>query len=293
MNITFYPTISRGEVSKYLSWPRVLLTASSFAAKEVHMHQRVRKCLPVPKLPACIVEKAADCGGFVATFKWHGIYPYSPEQYVEWLHSWRPNWAASMDFCCEPELAQVTRQRQEQTTEMAWHFWQTYRDVPWCWVPTIQGWTVADYRWHARQMKPLIEAMWVHYGLESTWQVGIGTLCRRASMCLIREVASAVEEELGAVPLHGWGLKKKVLLDPISLLATFRSVDSAAFNGMWGAGRARGKTALKPNGSHYTQREWSVGPALERYAADIQHGLANPKQYRTLFEMEGIPWTHP
>ncbi len=287
MSITFYPTISRGEVNKYLTWPRVLLTASSYAATEVHAHQRVRKSLPVPKLPACITEKAADCGGFVATFKWHGVYPYSPEQYVEWLSGWRPDWAATMDFCCETELAQVTHERQCKTTEMAWHFWQTYRDAPWCWVPTIQGWTIADYRWHARQMKPLIEEMQTHYGPESAWRVGVGTLCRRASVRLIREVAYAVEEELGTVPLHGWGLKKKTLTDPIPLPDTFRSVDSAAFNGMWGEGRERWKTELKPDGSHYTQREWSVGPALQRYAADLQRGLASPKQYTTLFEMEG------
>lgn len=284
MSITFYPTVSRGEVGKYLDWPRVLLTASSFAAKQVKAGKPIKK-LPVPNLPESVKEKAADCGGFVATFKWKGVYPYTPEQYVEWLYGWQPNWSATMDFCCEPELAQITRTRQEKTTEMAWHFWQTYRSVPWCWVPTIQGWTVADYRWHASQMKPLIEEMQAHYGPDSAWRVGIGTLCRRASVRLIREVTYAVVDVLGSdIKYHGWGLKKLALTDPIPLPDEITSIDSAAFNGLWGEGRALWKNELKPDGSHYTQREWSLGPALQRYASALDRGQAREKQYTSLFD---------
>ena len=139
----FYPTVSRGEVTKYCATSRILLTASSFAADEVRKHGRVRGALPVPRLDASITERAADCGGFVATFKWNGIYPYTPAQYVAWLRSWRPDWAATMDYCCEDEITAgkpgVVRERQHKTTEMAWHFWTTYQES-WCWVPTIQGW---------------------------------------------------------------------------------------------------------------------------------------------------------
>jgi hypothetical protein len=40
----------------------------------------------------------------VATRIW-GDYRFSPTQYVSWLHTFRPAWAAMMDYCCEDELA--------------------------------------------------------------------------------------------------------------------------------------------------------------------------------------------
>jgi hypothetical protein len=87
--ITFYPTVARDEVSRYCNTPRILLVASSFAAAEVRKYGRVRRALPVPNLSESVVERGADCGGFVATFKW-GDYPYMPDQYVNWLRSWSP-----------------------------------------------------------------------------------------------------------------------------------------------------------------------------------------------------------
>jgi hypothetical protein len=103
----FYPTISRGEAGKYLDGTTTCLlsTASSYAASEVKKYGIVRKCIPVPTLPDSITDRAADSGGFIATFKWGGRYPYTPEQYVTWLNGgWHPQWSATMDFCCENEI---------------------------------------------------------------------------------------------------------------------------------------------------------------------------------------------
>src|SRR5579872_6641649 len=152
---TFYPTVSRDEVTKYLTTSRILLVASSFAAAEVRKYGKVRGKIPQPNLPENTTLRAADCGGFVATFKW-GKYPYTPEQYVEWLYGWNPQWAATMDFCCEDEITGgkpgIVQERQQKTTDMAYHFWNTYRNAPWCWIPTIQGWAVEDYERHAHEM---------------------------------------------------------------------------------------------------------------------------------------------
>jgi hypothetical protein len=278
MALTFYATVSRGEVTKYLNASHVLLVASSFAAKEVRIHGKIRKTLPVPTLPETVIERAADCGGFVATFKW-GKYPYSPEQYVQWLHSWQPHWAATMDFCCEPEVVEKTEivaDRQRLTTEMAHHFWQTSRDVPWCWVPTIQGWEVEDYRRHAQEMRPLIQEMHAYYGAESFFRVGIGTLCRRASVTMIHEVVHVVSRELPGVPLHLWGVKLGLLQSPLALPECVASIDSAAWNGLFRTGRNEWKTSGLP------QRRWIFDVALPRYQRKIEDALSVPKQ-ATLF----------
>ncbi len=283
--ITFYPTISRGEMGKYAAGvSRALLPASSWASAEVLAHGRVRGKIAPVRLPASIVDAAADCGGFVASRKW-GDYRYSISQYVDWLSSWRPiapTWAACMDFCCEDEIttgnAGVVRDRQEKTTAMAYHFWQQYRGVSWAWVPTIQGWTTEDYRYHVREMKPLITEMSSHYGTTSAFRVGIGTLCARASAKMIREVVTLVASELPSIPLHLWGVKLSVMQSQIMLPAQVASVDSGAWNGMWGHGRNHWKA------TGMTQREWCLKVALPVYEAKIAAALQQPKQ-ATLLEV--------
>ena len=253
----------------------MLLVASSFAAEEVRKYGHVRNKIPVPVLPQGATDVAADCGGFVATFKW-GDYRYTPEQYVAWLSAWNPSWAACMDYCCEDEITTgkpgIVLARQDKTTTMAYHFWRRWQDAPWCWVPTIQGWTVADYKRHAVEMKPLIDAMYAHYGPDSAFRVGIGTLCHRASVEMIRAVVTAVHDILGNVPLHLWGIKLSTMQSPIALPESVVSVDSAAWNGMWGDGR----NLWKETGM--TQRQWCLQVALPSYQARLERALAVPKQ---------------
>lgn len=273
--IIFYPTISRGELGKYANVSRALLPASSWAREEVNKYGRVRGSIPAPKIPETMKEIAADCGGFVATRKW-GNYRYEPAQYIDWLASFSPQWAAMMDYCCEDEItsgkAGVVRERQQATTGMAWRLWDEYRSLEWAWVPTIQGWHVADYLRHASEMKPLITEMQSHYGSVSAFRVGIGTLCARASATMIREVVTAVARELPGVPLHLWGVKLSVMQSPIHLPQQVVSVDSGAWNGMWGHGRNLWKA------SGYTQREWCFKVALPTYEAKIIEALSTPKQ---------------
>jgi hypothetical protein len=172
--MTFYATIDADSIRSCMPSVPYLLPASSWA----RYHLR-----PV-RLPPRLKHLAADCGGFVATRIW-GDYRFSPKQYVSWLHTFQPEWAATMDYCCEDEITAgkpgLVRERQARTTQMAWYFWQRYRLVPWVWVPTIQGWLPDDYQQHARAMKPLIHTMQAFYARTTTFRVGIGTLCRRAS----------------------------------------------------------------------------------------------------------------
>src|SRR3954463_9031865 len=140
--MVFYATIDADSVRSYMPPVPVLLPASSWA----------RKHLSRPNLPAQITETAADSGGYVATKVW-GDYRYSPAQYVGWLATWSPGWAATMDYCCEDEITAgqpgLVRERQRRTTVKAQYFWHWHRRVPWAWVPTIQGWQVDDYVAHA------------------------------------------------------------------------------------------------------------------------------------------------
>lgn len=231
-----------------------------------------------PRLPEG-VSVAADCGGFVATKIW-GNYRYTPAQYIDWLHTFNPAWAATMDFCCEDEITSgnrgIVRKRQHLTTGMAQMFWRFHRQAAWTWVPTIQGWHVEDYVWHARHMKTLIEDMAARYNGDRRWRVGIGTLCNRASADMVQRVVRAVSDELPGVPLHLWGVKLNVLKSDYHL-PNVVSVDSAAWacGGMLGVGNdvLREQRAM---GMSQQQHEWLI--QLPRYLDKVRTATNSPKQ---------------
>lgn len=231
----------------------------------------------------------------MATKIW-GDYRYLPAQYVRWLESWDtpPVWAAMMDYCCEEEITGdndgVIKERQVYTTEYARYFIQQYGYVPWAWVPTVQGWDVASYARHARQLQPLVRQLQSFYtdrpGLlydayegedepegmaqalanATDFRVGIGTLCRRASVSDIAAIVAAVAEELPGVPLHLWGVKLGAL--GRALPSQVASVDSAAWNQRFGTYLERQKT------SGMTQREFSYKVSLPDYLSKVNRALA-------------------
>lgn len=250
-----------------------LLPASSWA--------RLRKTddapIPAPKLPPHVTRVAADSGGFVAAIKNNGVYRYTPEQYVAWLRSFNPTWAAMMDFCCEPEIAGregIVRERQAKTTAMAHRLWAEYKRESWCWVPTIQGWDLDDYQRHARELRMLISEMAEYYGPGSEFRVGIGTLCRRADILMIQRVVNAVAAELPGISLHLWGVKLSIMQSKQPLPDSVISVDSAAWNGLFGHGRS----AYRQSG--LTQRQYVYQIALPAYQAKLETALATPRQHR-------------
>lgn len=264
--LTFYATISYGKTDDSMPDIPWLLPASSWS----------RGGLPKPKLPPHVKHTAADSGGFVATFKW-GDYRYTADEYVEWLDTFNPRWAATMDYCCEPEITGqndgVVRERQQRTSDMAYEFWRNYRDASWAWVPTIQGWEVEDYRRHAEELKPLISD-WRRQGKDD-FRVGIGTLCRRASVSMIQQVVMTVTDVLGDVPLHLWGVKLGTLKSRVEL-PNVVSVDSGAWNGLFGRGAEDARKYMRQHG--LTQKQYELQVALPRYLSKVEQALSQPRQ---------------
>lgn len=267
--IEFYATTDCDSIRPYMpSDVAYMLPASSWS----------RKNMRAVKLPAHVKRVAADCGGFVATKIW-GDYRYTPARYVEWLNTFKPIWAATMDYCCENEItsgkAGIVRERQHRTTELAKHFWQNYKHLPLCWVPTIQGWHIEDYIYHARQLKSLIHEMRDYYGITSEFRVGIGTLCARADSRMVRDVVNAVSTELHGIPFHLWGVKLDVLKSVYAMPQVI-SVDSAAWNGLFGSDLQKYKA------SGLKQREYTYQVALPAYLKKFDHAVFAPKQLKLL-----------
>ena len=139
-----------------------------------------------------------DSGGYVFAKKYH-YYPFSVDDYVEWLHQMQPAYAAMLDYPCEPALApdrQAVRDRQRRTLDYAEKLVKV--NAPWTWVPIVQGQHVEDYVLMARRYRAI--------GLETEY-MGIGSLCARKSVREIRDIVEAVQEELPTTWFHLFGVK--------------------------------------------------------------------------------------
>jgi hypothetical protein len=259
----FYATFDVDSICSYIPENvAILLPASSFA----------RDNFPRPHLPAHIKNVAADSGGFVASRIW-GEYRYSLEQYVQWLSTFSPVFAATMDYCCEPELEVVTRERQEKTTRNAWLAFKTYQSLPFAWVPTIQGWLPSDYRRHAQELLPLIREMQAFYAETSSfWRVGVGTLCRRNDVTMIEAILNEVRAVLPGVPLHLWGIKLDALRGVD--LSQVVSTDSAVWHGKY----RRDDLRVRAKASGMSMRRYAVTCNLPSYIEKVYKAVAESRR---------------
>ena len=285
---TIYSTVPSNLIRPYMPAVPVLLSAASFTR---YSRRKAAYYLRVPRLPEHIVERAADCGGFVATVAWGGKYRFTWRQYAAWLSTWRPQWAATMDLCCiadakayaHPGDAEVKR-RQDFTTEMAWRFWQCARDVPWCWVPTIQGHSLPEYERHARELCPLIREMYASYAdtgstdeeqemQPSAFRVGIGSLCRRAGPKMVHAVIGVVQAIIGLdIPILLWGSAKLRLARSAPQLPETASMDSAAWNRLFGHEHEARRR------SPHSEAEYSWLISHPGYMQSMQSALTGVKQ---------------
>lgn len=130
----------------------------------------------------------------------------------------RLDWAAPMDWMCEPKMLESTgmtvREHQDRTVE---NYLELRDQGPF--IPVLQGWTEPDY--HA------CVDLYATAGVDLAAMplVGLGTVCRRQGTPEIRRVVSGLAER--GLSLHGFGVKK-LGLPAIAHLVT--SADSMAWS---------------------------------------------------------------
>lgn len=115
-------------------------------------------------------DVALDSAGFVAMFLYGG-YRWSVSDYVSLAASWHWAWWASMDFCCEPEIARNQDEVRERVRKTATKLIECRLEAeaqecspP---MPVLQGWSPDDYLYSAELSGDLPDL------------VGIGSVCRR------------------------------------------------------------------------------------------------------------------
>jgi hypothetical protein len=282
----FYPTLAKRQVCKHATKvDAALISIASYVSYEVHRHGEI-KAIPYPTLPPGI-KKGADSGGYSVVAKYNGIYPFTLEQYVIWLENWLPDWAATMDYPCFIEegtpveqVKQIVQKRQDDTTALARAAWDTYKDRPWCWCPTIQGRSLEDYLTHIEQLRGLLEEMYTFYQKRhqlDTWRVGIGSLVGRP-IPEIYEILYAISAALPGIQKHAWGLPLTALKYPRQLPPDIASVDSASWCG------GKGEKRFRYKDTEHSQYSYLFAVSLPDYQQKIARALETPKYQNSLFE---------
>ena len=168
-------------------------------------------------------DVALDSAGFVAMSKWGG-YPWSVADYVSLAGSYPWAWWASMDFCCEPQIAadrKAVSARVKLTADYLEHCrLEAARQGVSAPMPVLQGWRPDDYLECANRMVALPAL------------IGIGSVCRRqiggpdGLAAVIGALDAALPTE---VRFHLFGVKGTALaeLGPCGRIA---SIDSMAWD---------------------------------------------------------------
>lgn len=206
----------------------VLFSANAFAQAYPKGHEREGEFRKF-RLPDPVqfngLDAALDSAGFVAAVRYGG-YRWSVRDYYDLVESYPWAWHASMDYCCEPQIAQDRPLRLLRMAATAYMYGRCSRESarrglprP---MPVLQGWNPDEYAMCAEWL-PVDE--WPEL-------VGIGSVCRRHvhGNDGILSILDAVDRCLPAyVKLHLFGVKSSAL-DLIAHHPRVASVDSMAWD---------------------------------------------------------------
>lgn len=187
-------------------------------------------------LHPALMDWALDSGGFSALSK-NGKWGISPHEYVDEVRRYardigRMQWAATMDWMCEPHIRELTgltiEEHQERTAQSYLALRSLAPEITWC--PVLQGWgdsptdiasTNQSYSDHVKMYKDL------GVDLSSLPVVGVGSVCRRQNMKVGQSIISSLHFNHGLSNMHGFGFKTSGLREVGALL---QSADSLAWS---------------------------------------------------------------
>lgn len=162
---------------------------------------------PRKSLPRAASPWALDSGGF-SELSMFGEWRTTPGEYVAAVRRYddeigRMEWAAPMDWMCEPHMLSLTgltiKEHQQRTVDNFIQLTEMWEEPEPPFMPVLQGWELADYH-------RCVE-MYANAGVNlDDWPVvGIGSVCRRqATPAIGRLIRSLASYDY---PLHGFGVK--------------------------------------------------------------------------------------
>lgn len=166
-------------------------------------HRRLRR---YKRLPRARPRWALDSGGFTE-LAMHGRWVTTPEEYLDAVARYadeigRLDWAAPMDWMCEPEMLAKTGlsvDRHQGLTVENVSLLRAHAPADVRIVPVLQGWHVGEYVACAER--------YAAAGIDVTTEpvVGVGSVCRRQSTSEIAAICAELAR--AGISCHGFGVK--------------------------------------------------------------------------------------
>lgn len=164
-----------------------------------------------------------DSGGFQFIRK-NGRYPITPEEYLQKVDFFQPDFFVIQDWMCEPDQVKRTgltvREHIRRTVENYLYICELlvsdYSHINSYCMPVIQGWELEDYH-------DCLD-LYADYGLLTPY-MAVGSVCRRNQTSDILKIIQSIKGLLPDLKIHGLGVKKQVVDAEGQLLY---SADSAA-----------------------------------------------------------------
>lgn len=176
--------------------------------------------------PMAIGKWALDSGGFTE-LSMYGRWTVTAKEYVREVKRWqdRPGnlqWAAIMDWMCEPFIVEKTgltvREHQIRTIESYLELTSLAPEITW--LPVLQGYEYEEYIEHVEDYYN------VGVNLDSLPLVGLGSVCRRQHTGMVEKLIRALETEYD-IRIHGFGFKLQGLRRVADVIT---SADSMAWS---------------------------------------------------------------
>jgi hypothetical protein len=158
--------------------------------------------------------KWLDCGGFTMLNQ-HGDYPFSVVNYANLIARLRPDYYASMDYPCEPEISRrlglmTNKERIEATVKNAAELAEWEGQLKGSMIPVIQGYSLSEYL-HCLEL-------YDRAGLIRQY-MAVGSMCRRINNDELAQLIPGIyyaAQSLGCSKLHFFGLKLSPSLETYS-----------------------------------------------------------------------------
>lgn len=159
------------------------------------------------RFPRALGPWALDSSAFTEIAA-HGKWTISESEYTKFVVRCRDEvgnlqWAAPMDWMCEPQMLQKTGLTVKEHQARTIGSYMTLRSVTSCCIPVLQGWTLGDYLDHVEAY----DKVGVDLRLEPL--VGLGSVCRRQGTMRIWQLVSMIAGM--GIRLHGFGIKTQGL----------------------------------------------------------------------------------
>lgn len=175
------------------------------------------------KFKNCFGLKWLDCGGFTA-LNHYDDYPFSVVNYANLVARLKPNYYATMDYPCEPDISRLSlmtnKERIKNTIRNAVELKRWENQIKGEMIPVIQGYTLEEYLYCLD--------LYAENNLIRDY-MAVGSMCRRISNEQLAELIPGIyhkAQSLGCNKLHFFGLKLSSQLIPFEDMIYSR--DSAA-----------------------------------------------------------------